>query len=110
MFENLLWHNAPKWQKNYLEKLNTHPIVNQGKFGVLKDEVIMIETDADAKYQDTIDKILDYAGADVKPIKRTKNYTKADFDELWKMMNEVLFVYKQKLVQERLKKIKQMAG
>ena len=107
MFSN--WNkNLPQWNKKYLDQFNTLPIVNPGEFGVLKDDVIKITEDE--KYHDLIDKILDYSYNEVQPLKGTKNYTKADFDEVWKMMNEVLFVYKKKLVQKRLKKIKQMAG
>ena len=100
--------NYPQWNKKFLNQINSHPIVNQGDYGVLKDDVI--EITEDKKYQNLIEKILDYAGCDVKPIKRTKNYTKVDFDEVLKMMNEVLLEYKNILVQIRLNKIKQMAG
>ena len=107
MFENQD-KSLPQWKKKFLDQINSHPIVNQGNFGILKDDVIKITEDK--KYQNLIEKILDYSFCEVKPHKGTKNYTKADFDEVWKMMNEVLFVYKKKLVQKRLKKIKQMAG
>ena len=107
MFEN--WSKSlPQWKKKFLDQINSHPIVNQGNFGILKDDVIKITEDK--KYHDLIDKILDYSYNEVQPLKGTKNYTKADFDEVWKMMNEVLFEYKKKLVQKRLKKIKQMVG
>ena len=107
MFENQD-KSLPQWKKKFLDQINSHPIVNQGNFGILKDDVIKITEDK--KYQNLIEKILDYSFCEVKPHKGTKNYTQSDFDEVWKMMNEVLFVYKKKLVQKRLNKIKQMAG
>lgn len=107
MFENQD-KSLPQWKKKFLDQINSHPIVNQGNFGILKDDVIKITEDK--KYQNLIEKILDYSFCEVKPHKGTKNYTQIDFDEVWKMMNEVLFVYKKKLVQKRLRKIKQMAG
>ena len=107
MFENFK-KSDPQWNKKFLDQINSHPIVNPGKYGILKDYVI--EITEDKKYHDLIDKILDYSYNEVQPIKGTKNYTQSDFDEVWKMMDEVLFVYKKKLVQKRLKKIKQMAG
>lgn len=107
MFENQD-KSLPQWKKKFLDQINSHPIVNQGNFGILKDDVIKITEDK--KYQNLIEKILDYSFCEVKPHKGTKNYTQIDFDEVWKLMNKVLFVYKKKLVQKRLKKIKQMAG
>ena len=107
MFENFK-KSDPRWNKKFLDQINSHPIVNPGKYGILKDDVI--ELTEDKKYQNLITKILDYSFGDVKPYKGTKNYTQIDFDEVWKLMNKVLFVYKKKLVQKRLKKIKQMAG
>ena len=98
----------PQWNKKFLNQINSHPIVNPGEYGVLKDDVI--EITEDKKYQNLIEKVLDYSFNEVQPLKGTKNYTKADFNEVWKIMNEVLLEYKKILVQKRLKKIKQMAG
>ena len=99
MFEN--WNKSlPQWKKIFLDQFNTHPIVNSGGYGVLKDDVIKITEDK--KYQNLIEKILDYSFGEVKPHKGTKNYTKTDFDEVWKMMNEVLFVYQMKLKLDRI--------
>lgn len=106
MFSN--YKSLPKWNKKFLDLINSHPIVNPGEYGILKDDVI--ELTEDKKYQNLITNILDYSFGDVKPHKGTKNYTKTDFDKVWNLMNKVLFVYKKKLVQKRLKKIKQMAG
>ena len=100
--------SLPKWNKKFLDQFNSHPIVNPGEYGILKDDVI--EITEDKKYQNLITKILDYSFCEVKPHKGTKNYTKTDFDVVWKMMNEVLIVYKKILVQKRLNKIKQMSG
>lgn len=107
MFENCN-KSLPQWKKKFLVQINTHPIVNPGEYGVLKDDVIKITEDK--KYQKLIEKILDYSFNEVQPIKGTKNYTNADFDEVWKMMNDVLFVYKKYLIQKRLNKIKEMCG
>ena len=96
----------PKWNSNYLKQINCHPIVAERGQGILKKDVDYLN----GEIESTIDKIYRYIFRETKPIKNTKDYSKEDFNFLIKMMDEVLFVYKKKLVQKRLKKIKQMAG
>lgn len=97
------------WEDDYLKVINSHFIISN-KQGHYVKQYIFIYAHNDKEGLYLLDRLFEYFGGRIQPIKRGiyPKYEKQDLDIVITIMNRIYAIYKYKLEEEKMDKIEKM--